>query len=407
MKTLRPLPLIRTLSFVVLHFVAIVVTVNAQNASSCLKPFIDRHVLAGAVTIVASPDKVLSLESVGFADINAHKPMKTDALFWIASQSKPLTASALMMLVDEGKVVLDDPVEKYLPEFKGQMLAVEQDQDHQLLKSSSRPITVRDILSHSSGLPFMSRVEHKIDTYPLAVSVMSYALTPLKTQPGTKYDYSNAGINTAGRIIEVVSGMPYEKFMEQRLFKPLGMRDTTFWPTESQLKRLAKSYKPNAARDDLEETPIDQLTYPLNNRQRGVCPAGGYFSTASDLAQFCRMILNGGTLDGKKYLTAASIREMTSTQTGNLLDKDNGESGYGLGWSTSRKTPMNPDVAVPGGCGHGGAYATHFWIDPEHRLIAIFMVQHAGYPGNDGNKIQPAFAKAALEKYGSTAGIQK
>lgn len=398
---------LRTLSSAILAAIAVACTVSAQKVSSSLQPFVDRHVLAGAVTLVASPDKVLSLEAVGFADISSNKPMKTDAIFWIASQSKPMTASALMMLVDQGKVSLDDAVEKYLPEFKGQMLAVEKDQDHVLLKKPARPITVREILSHTSGLPFMSRAEHKIDTYPLQVGVMSYALTPLNNQPGTHYDYSNAGINTAGRIIEVVSGMPYEKFMEQRLFKPLGMKDTTFWPTESQLKRLAKSYKPNAARDGLEETLIDQLTYPLTNRQRGVCPAGGYFSTASDLSLFCRMILNGGTLDGKKYLSAASVRKMTGTQTGRLMDKDNGESGYGLGWSTTRKTPLNPDVAVPGGCGHGGAYATHFWIDPAHRLITIFMVQHAGYPGADGGKIQPSFSKAAMEQFGASAGPRK
>jgi CubicO group peptidase (beta-lactamase class C family) len=398
---------LRTLSSAILAGMAVACAVSAQSVSSNLQPFVDRHVLAGAVTLVASPDKVLSLEAVGFADIAANKPMATDALFWIASQSKPMTASALMMLVDEGKVSLDDAVEKYLPEFKDQMLAVEKDQDHVLLKKPARPITVRDILSHTSGLPFMSRAEHKIDTYPLQVGVMSYALTPLNNQPGTHYDYSNAGINTAGRIIEAVSGMPYEKFMEQRLFKPLGMKDTTFWPTESQIKRLAKSYKPNAARDGLEEILIGQLTYPLTNRQRGVCPAGGYFSTASDLSLFCRMILNGGSLDGKKYLSAASVREMTSTQTGRLMDKDNGESGYGLGWSTTRKIPLNPDVAVPGGCGHGGAYATHFWIDPGQRLITIFMVQHAGYPGTDGNKIQPAFTKAAIEKFGSASGTRK
>jgi CubicO group peptidase (beta-lactamase class C family) len=407
MKTARSLPPIRTLCFVLLECLVIASTALAQSVSSSLQPFVDRHVLAGAVTLVASPEKVLSLEAVGFADIAAHKPMKTDALFWIASQSKPMTATALMMLVDEGKVALNDAVEKYLPEFKGQMLAVEKDQDHVLLNKPTRPITVRDVLSHTSGLPFMSRAEHKIDTYPLQVSVMSYAMTPLNNQPGAHYDYSNAGINTAGRIIEVVSGMPYEKFMEQRLFKPLGMKDTTFRPTESQIKRVAKSYKPNATKDGLEETLIDQLTYPLSNRQRGVCPAGGYFSTASDLSLFCRMILNGGTLDGKKYLSAASVREMTSTQTGRLQDKDNGESGYGLGWSTTRKTPLNPDVAVPGGCGHGGAYATHFWIDPGQRLITIFMVQHAGYPGTEGGNIQPAFAKAALEKFGAAAGPQK
>ena len=175
------------------------------------------------------------MEAVGWADVAAGMPMREKKLFWIASQSKPITATALMMLVDEGKVKLDDPVEKYLPEFKDQWLAVEQDKDHILLKKPKHPITVRNILSHTSGLPFKSALEQPtLDLLPLRVAVRSYAMTPLQFEPGSKYQYSNAGINTAGRIIEVVSGMPYEEFLDKRLFEPLGMKDTTFWPNEEQ-----------------------------------------------------------------------------------------------------------------------------------------------------------------------------
>jgi CubicO group peptidase (beta-lactamase class C family) len=325
--------------------------------------------------------------------------MKTDALFWIASMSKPMTATALMMLVDERKVSLDNPVEKYLPEFKGQMLAVEQDPNHVLLKKPGRPLRVRDVLSHTSGLPFASRVEPKIDLHPLREAAISYALTPLKSEPGSKYEYSNAGINTAGRIIEVVSGVPYEEFMNQRLFQPLGMKDTTFWPTAEQVKRLAKSYKPNAAKNGLEETDINQLSYPLTDRRRGPSPAGGLFSTAMDLSIFCRMIANGGVYEGKRYVSEAAVREMTSTQTGNLLDKDKGESGYGLGWSTSRRA-SGSDAVIPGPCGHGGAYSTQMGIDPQHQLITVFLVQHAGYPGVNGGKIHSTFVNAAVEQFG-------
>ncbi len=246
---------------------------------------------------MASKDKVLDLEAIGYADIAAKRPMRTDSLFWIASMTKPMTATALMMLVDEGKVKVDDPVEKYLPEFKGQMVVAEQDQDHVLLRNPSHPITVKEVLSHTSGLPFMSRVEGKIERFPLREAAIVYALTPLNSEPGSKYLYSNAGINIAGRIIEVVSGMPYEEFMEKRLFGPLGMKDTTFWPSEEQLQRLAKSYKPNADKTGLEETPITSLTYPLVDRKRNPCPAGGLFSTATDLSTFCRMILNGGAYE--------------------------------------------------------------------------------------------------------------
>ncbi len=234
-----------------------------------LQPFVDSHTLAGAVTLVASKDRVLNLEAVGYADVAAKKPMNTDALFWIASMSKPMTAAALMVLVDEGKVKVDDPVEKYLPEFRDVWLAVERAPDHILLKRPKHKITVKHLLTHTSGLPFASRLEvPTLDLVSLRDAALSYAMTPLMSEPGSKWAYSNAGINTAGRIIEVVAGVPYEKFMQKRLFDPLGMKDTTFWPDEKQLARLAKSYRPNKAKDGLEEIKIGQLQYPLNDHRR-------------------------------------------------------------------------------------------------------------------------------------------
>ena len=236
----------------------------------------------------------------------------------------------------------------------------------------------------------MSRVEHKIDTYPLAEAVMSYALTPLRTEPGTKFEYSNAGINTAGRIIEVVSGMPYEEFMDKRLFEPLGMKDTTFWPSEEQLKRLAKSYAPGAANKGLREIDIGQLTYPLANRRRGPSPAGGLFSTATDVSLFCRMILCGGLFEGRRYLSDQAMREMTSQQF----------AGYGLGWFASRKLHDKKNPLAVGPCSHGGAYSTSMSIDPGAERIVIFMVQHAGFPGPDGGKVGGVFNKAAMDNFG-------
>lgn len=369
---------------------------GAASVASVLEPFVESHTLAGAVTLAATTDKVLSLDAVGWADVAAKTPLKTDAVFWIASMSKPMTAAAFMMLVDEGKVKVDDPVEKYLPEFRGQMLAVERDKDHVLLKAPRHPITVREILSHTSGLPFMSPLESgKVDTLSLREAVLTYALGPLTFEPGSRYEYCNAGINTAGRIIEVLSGMPYEVFMEKRIFGPLGMKDTTFWPNEDQLKRLAKSYKPDAAKTGLEETPIGQMTYPLGDRRRGPSPAGGLFSTAADVGLFGRMVLAGGVFGGRRYLSEAAVREMTATQTGDLLSGGQGEGGYGFGWSTSRRASADTGTVIPGPCGHGGAHAANLAIDPGRGLVTVFMVQHAGFPGTDGGKILPAFQKAA------------
>jgi CubicO group peptidase (beta-lactamase class C family) len=357
---------------------------SANNFAAVLQPFVDRHALAGAVVLVADKDKVLRLESIGYADVAAGSPMRPDSLFWIASQSKPITATALMMLVDEGKVGLDDLVAKYLPEFKGLWLAAEQDQSHVLLIRPKQPVTVRRILSHTSGMPFKSAMEDPtLDLLPLRDAVRSYAMTPLQFEPGGKYQYSNAGMNTAGRIIEVVSGIPYAEFLQKRLFDPLGMTDTTFWPDKGQLTRLAKSYKPNAGKSDLEETTVTQLRYPLDDRKRQPMPAGGLFSTARDVGRFCQMILGRGVFEGKRYLSEASVEQMTSKQTGDQL-----KDGYGLGWSTGG-----------GRFGHGGAYSTNMSIDPARGLITVFMVQHAGFPG-DGGESRGVFEKTAHQQFG-------
>jgi CubicO group peptidase (beta-lactamase class C family) len=232
-------------------------------------------------------------------------------------------------------------------------------------------------------MPFRSAAEQPtLDLLPLRDAVVSYAKTPLLFEPGTNYQYSNAGINTAGRIIEVVSGMPYEVFLDKRLFGPLGMKDTTFWPSEEQLTRLAKSYRPNKEKNDLEEITIGQLKYPLSDRKRQPMPAGGLFSTAGDVARFCQMVLNGGSFQGKRVLSEAAVKEMTSKQTGDAV-----KQSYGLGWSSGSTF------------GHGGAQSTNMSIDSKRGLIFVWMVQHAGYPG-DGGKSQGAFRKAADERFG-------
>jgi len=351
------------------------------SAIPILQPFVDNKTLAGAVVLVATKDRIISHEAVGFADIAAGKPMAKDSFFWIASQTKPMTATALMMLVDEGKVDVCDPVEKYLPEFNGQMVIAEKDEDHVLLKKPSHPITVKEILSHTSGLPFKTPVEEpKLDILPLHSAVRSYAMSPLFSEPGTQYEYSNAGTNTAGRIIEVVSGMSYGEFMQTRVFDPLGMSDTTFVPTEEQTARLAKVYKPGPENTGLVESVISQVTYPLTNPLRQPFPAGGLFSSGRDLVRFCQMILNGGELDGKRYLSTASVQEMIRKQTADVVTKE-----YGYGW----------DIA-DGRFGHGGALATKMTIDPKRGLIMVFLLQHEGFPG-DGGQAQETLIQAAVE----------
>ena len=357
-----------------------------------LQPFIDRHQIAGAVTLIGTKNRVLSVETVGSADLGAGRPMTPDALFWIASMSKSVTGTALMMLVDEGKVNVDDPVEKYLPEFKGQMLLAEHDQDHAVLRRPGHPLTIRTLLTHTGGLIAHTPLEQHIDRLPLRENVLIYPLIPLLFEPGARYSYSNAGINTVGRIVEVVSGLPFEEFLQQRLFTPLGMKDTTFWPDAGQLKRVAKSYGPDARGTGLEEVRIDQLSYPLSDRGRGACPAGGLFSTAHDMYLLGRMIINGGSYGGRRYLSAASVAQMTSNQIGALFP--NPDYGYGFGWIVHR-IDRATDPTAPGTFGAGGAYNTQMGIDPAHNLVSVMMVQQSGFSENDRTELRHAFTAAA------------
>lgn len=342
--------------------------VPRQNmAAVALQPFVDKNILAGAVTLVATRNKILDVEAVGFANLRPKTPMRTDAMFWIASMTKPMTVAAVMMLVDEGKIALCDPLEKYLPEFKGQRVLLRRPSagDDQKVNTEAirHPITIRELLSHTSGLRFSSKMESgALDVLPLDQAVRSYAREPLLFQPGTEFEYTNEGINTAARIVEVVSGVPYAEFMQRRLFDPLGMKNTTFWPNREQLSHLAKAYKASADKAGLEETVIDQLSYPLDDRKRYAIPAGGLFSTATDVVKFCQMILNGGVYQGKRILSEPSVVKMTSRQTESEISES-----YGLGWYVDKET-----------FGHPGVYKTNMTIDRQHGVITIFLVQQAG-----------------------------
>lgn len=358
----------------------------APDIAASLQPFVDRKTLAGAVTLVATKDAIVSHQTIGFADIAAQQPMKADSVFWIASMSKPLTGVALMMLVDEGKVDLGAPLSKYLPEF-AEMQVEAKEGDKVVVKKAATAITVRHVVSHTSGLVFLLPAEKgKIDVLPIADSVAQSAKLPLKFEPGSGWLYSNCGINAVGRIIEVVSGMPYERFMQERLFTPLGMKDTVSVLSAAQVARLAKSYRPTTDKSALQELQINYLTYPLDAPTRHPCPGGGFFSTASDLAAFGRMLLNGGTLDGRRYLSPEALKQFAAKQTGTQ------DNGYGVCVAMDKGG---------NGFGHGGAYATDIWVDTRHQLVTIYLVQHNGYAGTDGGKILPTFKQAALATFGS------
>jgi CubicO group peptidase (beta-lactamase class C family) len=388
---------------------------GSRAIAPVMQSFVDKQTIAGAVTLVVDKDSTLALDSVGSASLRTKRPMHSDDLFWIASMTKPITATALMMLVDEGKVSLADPVEKYLPEFKGQLVADGNGPPH----PPAHPITVREIMSHTSGLvPASSPVFR--NAQDLRDWVARCAKTPLIREPGTKYEYNNSGINTGGRIIEVASGLPYAEFMQRRLFGPIGMKDTTFWPTEAQAARLARTARRNKGSGALEEIQLAQNVTPAlierlghgtkvpmpmledmgigqiaNYAHHSTEPAGGLYSTAADLGNFCQLLLGGGGYRGRRLLSEQAVRAMTSNQTGRV--PVNPQEGYGIGWSVKMRDHEGPSV---GSFGHRGARRTAMWIDPKNGIAMIVLIERFDMSGKEQDEFYRSFLKTAIAAYG-------
>jgi CubicO group peptidase (beta-lactamase class C family) len=365
-----------------------------------MQKFVEDGELAGAVTVVGRTDGVAHHGAVGFRDLEAKDPMARDALFRIASMTKPVTALAIMILADDGKLTVGDPVEKHLPEFKGQMIVASRDKGTVTLKKPPRPITLRDLLTHTSGLPGgyppgLSDVYQKRNR-TLAETTLVISQQPLQFEPGTKWAYCNAGIDTLGRVVEVASGERFEDFLRKRVFGPLGMADTTFRPTPDQLGRLAVTYdrkgdKLVAVKPFLDHVPEGK--HPV--------PAGGLFSTGADLAKLYRMMLHKGQLDGKRILSEKAVAEMTRLQTGEIKTGFVDGMGWGLGWAVVREPKGVTEMLAAGTYGHGGAFGTQGWIDPTQGVFCVLLIQRVGLPNADGSPMRREFqslAVAALKK---------
>lgn len=352
--------------------------------SERMRQLVDKNEAAGVVTLIATPERIIHLDATGKADIESGKMMAPDAIGWIASMTKPILAVLLMMLEDEGKLSVDDPVDKYLPEFA------------KLRTKDGQParVLIRHLVTHTSGLGEISAAEAK-GARKLADVIPLYVSKPVAFEPGTKWVYCQSGINTAGRIVEVLSGLPFEEFAQQRLFGPLGMKDTTFYLSDEQLPRLASSYQ-RKEQGQLEKTDIRFLngTAPTSH-DRFPAPNGGLFSTAGDYARFCQMVLRGGEVDGRRYLKAETVKRMTTNHTGELKTGFTAGNCWGLGWCVIREPQDITKTLSPGSFGHGGAYGTQAWIDPVKQRIYVLLVQRANFSNSDASAVRRGFQEAA------------
>jgi CubicO group peptidase (beta-lactamase class C family) len=350
-----------------------------------MQEFVDKGEISGIVTLVADKDNVLHLAAVGTNDIATGRKMQTDDLFWIASMSKPITATGIAILVDDGKLTFDDPVEKFIPEFADITLASGE--------KPSRPITLRDVLTHTSGLGDLTKRDPHLT---LADSARAIAKLHLRFQPGSRWAYSTAGIDVMGRVIEVASGMPFADFQQKRIFDPLGMTNTTFWLTPEQYQRYARSYVLNATTHKLEETTIDYMyTGAVTDHQRPALGGAGLFSTAEDVARFYQMALNHGSFHGKQILKPETLAEMTRVQTGNLTARPGMPWGIGFCVIADPTKMEANDIFTPGSFGHGGAFGTSSWVDPTKGVIYIMMLQRNRMGNPDNSPMRQVFQHEA------------
>jgi len=410
-----------------------------KGAGRIFQEAVDRKQIAGAVLLVAQKGEIVYHTAIGKQDVEAGTPMTPESIFRIASMTKPVTSVAVMMLAEQGKLDLSDPVSRFLPEFKFMKVAIHRpkleakaapgnagkpsekasvnpDEDWELVPAY-RPITIRDLLNHTSGLcyrfrnlPYVGRLYADAgicdgitpSDHTLAENVRRLAKLPLVHQPGTAWEYG-LSIDVLGRVIEVVSGKSLDAFFEHAIFTPLEMNDTHFILPESKRWRLAALYEPGPAGTIVKtgEGPtkkgalIYSANLPYAVAHDYFSGGAGLVSTASDYARFLQMLLSRGELDGRRLLRRETVDAMTRDQTGGLaLWIPVHGFGFGYGFGITTKPPGDGKGEPAGTFGWGGIYYTDFWVDPQHDLIGIMMTQI--YPSS-GLKLRDEFHRAVYE----------
>jgi CubicO group peptidase (beta-lactamase class C family) len=356
--------------------------------------FIERHLeanhFAGAVTVVARRGKVVQFKAYGMQDIESGTPMSKDSIFRIYSMTKPITSVAVMMLYEEGYFLLNDPVSKFLPEFKDLEVGVEEVDEttgESILKTvpAKREVSIRDLLRHTSGLTYGFWGTSLVDKMYLDKKVLTGDETiqdtvaklgsiPLKRQPGTEWEYS-VSTDVLGRVVEVVSGQSFDDFLHERIFVPLGMMNTGFSVPPEDAHRLATVYEPNETNTAI--APYDPgKTRDVLKKATYFSGGGGLVSTAADYLRFLQMLLNGGELEGVRILGPETVEIMTTDHLVEIADsRDSRPYGFGLGFAIGLDRGISGRMNSEGTFSWGGMAHTGFWVDPQEELIGIFLIQ--------------------------------
>jgi len=358
--------------------------------------------MTGAVTIVARKGKIVHLDAQGVMDLDSKKPMAKDTMFRVASMTKPVTGVAIMMMIEEGKVRLNDPVSRYIPEFKNLKVAIAQPAPagrgapqaaapapaaggrgaapapNFYTVPADREITVKDLLTHVSGLasgPMSNSTAQapgvaRKPTDKLADYIPRLGGSALEFQPGSRWAYrEQAGFDTLGRRVEIASGIPLDQFFRQRIFDPLGMKDISFWPSEQQWPRVASVYTRGANGLQKNQNPNGMSS------QVYFTGSGGLISTAEDYIPYGVMLANGGQLNGKRLLSPKTIEMMRSVHVSDTLPGRQPGEGYGLSVRVVNDHAKRGTLLSDGSFGWSGAYGTHFFVDPKEQVVAVLMVQ--------------------------------
>ena len=362
-----------------------------ERIATVVQHDIDDKRIAGAVTLVVRHGKMAWFKAQGMADREAEKSMPTDAMFRICSMTNPITSFAVMMLYEEGKFLLDDPVSKYLPEFKNSKVLVKPASGATYTIPATKEITIRDLLRHTSGITYQwnddlgpmyekAEVASGLLQYDGTIgdSVKHLAGLPLLFNPGDKFEYS-LGVDVLGRLVEVVSGKPLDEFFRMRIFEPVGMKDTYFFPPDNKLNRLATAYTyyPDKGLNRFPDSPIREgsfvysADYPSRGPKKLFSGGAGLVSTAMDYARFCQMMLDDGKVGNTRLLSRKSVELMTHDQLGKISP----DMGFGLGFGVDGvKAPLS-ELGSVGSYDWGGFFYTAFSIDPKEQMIVIFMAQ--------------------------------